>query len=265
MTDQTDASPRIAALTDLLLAARAEARALPPLDPDLIPVSDEEAEAVDDAVAAAIDRPVVGWKIGCTSEHAQALLGADGPFAGRVYDIHDSGVTLEPEQFVTEPVLEGEIAFTFGASLPPRAEAYTRDEIVAAVAAARPAIEVVGGRFEQFMGSPLRALIADAGANTRLVLGDPVTEWDPDGLVDAAATMTVDGEVTGSGHGRDVLGDPITALGWLVNRLAGRGITVEAGTTVTTGTVTQVSSMPPGSEATNTVEGLGSVTARRAP
>lgn len=263
MTDQID-DARVAALTALLLDARAERRALPALEPELIPQSDAEAEAVDDAVAVRIGRPVVGWKIGCTSEHAQGLLGADGPFAGRVYDIHDTGVVLQPGDFVTVPVLEGEIAFTFGSSLAPRPDAYSRDDVVAAVTAARPAIEIVGGRFEQFMGSPLRALIADAGANTRLVLGEPVTDWDPDHLADAAATMTVNGDVTGRGHGRDVLGDPVTALTWLVNRLSDRGITVEAGLTVTTGTATQVTGFPPGAEATNAVEGLGSVTAHRA-
>ncbi len=264
MTDQPDAPARIDALAALLLDARASGTALPPVEPGLIPHSTAEAEAVDDAVAADLGRPVVGWKVGCTSQHAQQLLGAEGPFAGRVYDIHDTGVTLDPEQFVTEPVLEGEIAFTFGSALPARPDGYDRQTVVDAVAAVRSAIEIVGGRFEQFLGSPLHCVIADAGANTRLVLGEPVTDWSPAALVDATATMTVDGEVTGRGHGRDVLGDPVEALIWLVNRLSGRGIAVDAGATVTTGTATQVSSLPPGAEAINTVEGLGAVSLRRA-
>jgi 2-keto-4-pentenoate hydratase len=42
--------------------------------------------------------------------------------------------------------------------------------------------------------------------------------------------------VTHSGKGRNVLGDPLVALTWLVNELAGLGIALDAGQIVTTGT-----------------------------
>lgn len=255
---------RIQTLAELLLEARSEGLALAPIDQELIPESLAEAEAVDDAVAARIGRRVVGWKVGCTSAHAQELLGSDGPFAGRVYDLHQSGVTLAATEFVTEPHLEGEFAFTMSHDLEPTAQERSRDEVINAVADVRAAIEIVGGRYEQFIGTPLHSVIADAGANTRLVVGEPATDWDPAALVDTAATMTVDDAVTGQGHGRDVLGDPIEALRWLVNRLSARGITLEAGMTVTTGTATQVSALPPGATARNVIDGLGSVSLHRA-
>ncbi|MEL7156554.1 MAG: fumarylacetoacetate hydrolase family protein [Actinomycetota bacterium] len=205
-----------------------------------------------------------GRKIGCTSIHAQELLGTDGPFSGRVYDLHDTGFTLAGADVVTEPLLEGEFAFVLGRDLAPTPSRRSRDEVVAAVAAIRPAIEVVGGRWAQFLGAPVRALMADAGANTRLVVGPATTDWDPDALADTAATMTVDGEVTGQGHGRDVLGDPVEALRWLVDRLSARGITLPTGVTITTGTATQVSPLPAGATAVNRIDGLGSVELHRA-
>lgn len=239
----------------------------------LEPASDVEANQVDDLVAELSGRPVRGWKIGCTSEHAQRLLNAVGPFAGRVYAVlqpdpspkggPDPVVVDEP--FAVEPLLEGEFAFTFGAGLRPTGEPCDRSTVVEAVAMVHPAIEFVGGRYREFLGAPLRFVIADAGANIMLVLG-PGVALDA-GLADRlnglAATMTVDGEVTGSGSGGDVLGHPIDALVWLVNHLAGRGIGIDAGQIVTTGTATQVCTLPIGSRARLEIATIGSVAVER--
>lgn len=242
-------------------------------DQGLEPASDVEANEVDDLVAELSGRPVRGWKIGCTSEHAQRLLNAAGPFAGRVYTVlqpdpspkggPDPVVVDEP--FAVEPLLEGEFAFTFGAGLPPTGEPRDRSTVVEAVAMVHPAIEFVGGRYQEFLGAPLRFIIADAGANIMLVLGPGVALHAglADRLNGLAATMTVDGEVTGSGSGGDVLGHPIDALVWLVNHLAGRGIGIDAGQIVTTGTATQVCTLPIGSRARLEIATIGSVAVER--
>ncbi len=269
VTTPDPSSDRVDRLASLLLDARRDGVALPPAGPDLIPTDEVEAATVDDAVAARIGRPVQGWKIGCTSEHAQELLGASGPFAGRVYALHQDdgdGVELAPTAFVTEPVLEGEFAFALGADLAARDQPWSREAVAGAVAAVHPAIEVVGGRWTMFIGAPLTCLIADAGANTRLVVGPPAAVGgiaDLEALGAAAATMTVDGEVTGRGHGHDVLGHPLDALCWLVEHLRRRGIGLTAGQIITTGTATQVTVLGPGATATASFEQVGSVTLRR--
>ena len=262
MTSAIDAN-RVAALADVLIEARTTRRALDPLPAELVPTSEAEAAAVDDRVAEVTGWTVKGWKIGCTSKHAQEMLGAPGPFAGRVYSLFEGDATLGPDELVAEPNLEGEFAFTLGVDLAPRTGGHGGDDVVAAIATIHPAIEVVGGRFAQFVGTPLLCLVADAGANTHLVLGPPAPSWDPDSLSTTAATIEVDGEVTGRGTGADVLGGPITALGWLVDHLTERGITLEAGQVVTTGTATQVSALPVGATATATLDGIGSVSLTR--
>ncbi|MEM8923423.1 MAG: fumarylacetoacetate hydrolase family protein [Actinomycetota bacterium] len=262
----TDLRPEhIDEVAERLLEGRRRGVALPPLPEHLVPPSTAMANAVEDLVAERIDRPVLGWKIGCTSEHAKQVLGADGPFAGRIYDLHPDGTALEADAFVTEPHLEGEFAFTMGADLAPVDGGRHRSELVAAIATVHAAIEVVGGRFERFIGAPLNALIADAGANTRLVLGPGTDRWDAESLATTEAAMTVDGERTGHGTGADVLGHPLDALAWLVDHLADRGITLPAGAVVTTGTATQVSTLPPGATATCAIDGIGRVTLHRRP
>ncbi len=263
-------------LARLLIESRRQGMALDLGDlvgQKLEPAGDVEANHVDDVVAELSGWPVRGWKIGCTSEHAQRLLNAAGPFAGRVYTVlepdRSSSSDPEPvvisESFAVEPLLEGEFAFTFGAGLRPTGEPHDRAAVVEAVATVHPAIEFVGGRYQEFLGAPLRLIIADAGANIMLVLGPgvPLEAGLADRLDALAATMNVDGKVTGSGSGADVLGHPVDALVWLVNHLAGRGIGIDAGQTVTTGTATQVSMLPVGSQARLEIEKLGSVAVDR--
>ena len=261
-TDDLD-QRRIDTLARGLIAARLDRAALGQPDPELIPASQAEAEAVDDRVAELTGWPVLGWKIGCTSPHAQELLRADGPFVGRVYTVDDSGITLAAGDMAVEPLLEGEFAFTVAADVAPTGGPRSPADLVAALADVRPAIEVVGGRYGDIMATPLMSVIADAGANIRLVLGSPVPVPTPDVLVATAARMEVDGAVTGRGIGADVLGGPIRALAWLLDNLSSRGLTLAAGQVVTTGTATQVTTLPPGSVATATLDGIGTVTVAR--
>jgi 2-keto-4-pentenoate hydratase len=246
----------------LLIEARTSGTPLEPDVGDLLPGDGAEAEAVDDRVAELADRPVLGWKVGCTSEHAQQLLGSPGPFPGRVYSIWESGTDLSVDQLMVEPLIEGEFAFVLGSDLAPIDRPYARDEVVDAVAAIRPSIEFAGGRFTKLIGLDLPLIVADAGSNTGLVLGSAVecAPADLDALPATEAVMTVDGAEVGRGTGADVLGDPVEALVWLANNLSGRGITLSAGHVVSTGTATQVAALPVGSTATLTLGGIGQAT-----
>lgn len=264
-------SDAISALAELLIEARTSGQPIESVADALMPPDAASAELVDDRVAELTGWPVLGWKIGCTSQMAQEMLGADGPFAGRVYRIEESGSTIPSTELMVEPLLEGEFAFRFGVDVDPSTllvdgsidESVDRAALVGCVDAVLPAIEFVGGRYSQFAGTPLDLIVADAGANSLLVVGEPRTGVDLDSLVEASATMTVDGVETGRGTGAHVLGDPVDALAWLVANLAGRGIVIEAGQVVTTGTATQVSSLPSGSEAVASFDGVGTVTIHR--
>ena len=262
--NQDSDQDKIEELAAVLIEARTQHQALGPLPDRLLPSTPAEAAAVDDHVAATSGWELKGWKIGCTSDHAQEMLGAPGPFAGRVYSLFHGDTSLGPDELIAEPNLEGEFAFTLGADLAPRQGGHDRESILAAITNVRPSMEIVGGRFAQFVGTPLLALVADAGANSHLIVGEPAdVSWDPASLAATSATMEVDGARTGGGVGADVLGGPIEALEWLVDHLGGRGITLRAGQVVTTGTATQVSALPVGSTATATLKGLGSVSLSR--
>ena len=113
-------------------------------------------------------------------------------------------------------------------------------EVIDAIEAVYPVIEVVGTRFAEPVGA--YPLIADAGGNAALLVGDPL-KTTVDYLanhLDKEVAVKVNGKVEGKGNGKDVLGNPLHALEWVANTLQRVGLQLRAGDTVSTGTMTGV-------------------------
>lgn len=212
------------------------------LPADLKPASRAEGYAIQATMDARSPRPRVGWKIAATSKAGQSHIGVDGPLAGRILAefMREEGA---PISLATNRmrVAEAEFAFRLGESLAPREKVYTVDEVMAAVDALFPAIEVPDSRFADFakVGGP--ALIADAACARELVLGRQVqADWRGIDL----SRHQVKGhwrDKNGKseirdGIGANVLGDPRAALTWIANELSQHGIGLRAGEIVTTGT-----------------------------
>ncbi len=205
--------------------------------------------------------PIAGWKIAATSAAGQAHIGVDGPLAGRLPTarVFQDGATLD---FGANhmAVVEAEFCFRMGRDLPPCAEDYTVDEVLAAVADLHPAIEIPDSRFEDFASVGAAQLIADNACAHEFVLGPAsAADWRTINL----AAHPVVGEVAGGprhhGTGANVLGDPRVALAWLVNKLSGLGITLAAGQFVTTGTCLQPIPVRPGARVAMDFGALGRV------
>lgn len=191
-------------------------------------------------------RHLVGWKIAATSAAGQKHINVSGPLAGRIL----SGQVLPPGAQVPPAgnrmkVAEPEMAFVFGHDLPARAQPYSAQEVMQAVASLHPSIEIPNSRFAQFTAAGEAQLLADNACAHQFILGPRAPEgWQALDL----ATHPVSARVThkdGShwerqGTGAAVLGDPRLALAWLVNELCAQGVGLRAGQYVTTGTC-----MPP--------------------
>ena len=71
-------------------------------------------------------------------------------------------------------LLEAEFAFTFRESLPPRAKPYAREEVLAAIDALIPSIEIISPRFKRLTVDQAPQMIADffgnGGGDTRHTL-----------------------------------------------------------------------------------------------
>jgi 2-keto-4-pentenoate hydratase len=182
--------------------------------------------------------PPAGFKIGATTRQMQDYLGLRGPAAGFVpaSGLRPDGAELRFADFLN-PGVECEVGLRLGRDLPPRP--CTREEAAAAVAEVFPAIEMVERRYGdlQALGTP--TLIADQVFHAGGVTGAPVADWRGLDLGAARGELRVDGEVKGSGHGRDLLGHPLEALAWLAGSGAAAAFGgLRAGQAVWLGSVT---------------------------
>lgn len=250
---------RLAPAVELLADVWRMGQTLPGLPESCRPKNLAEAYKVQALLEAELGFERAGWKIGCTSATARAILKSDGPFAGRVFlaRCHASGVAIAAEQHRMRG-LEAEFAFALGKDLKPRKRPYTRAEILAAVEYLHPAIEIVDSRYTDMMKVSLPELVADMGANGALIVGEPAKNWRRKDLAKVAVTMEANGKVVGKGTGADVLGNPLDALAWLANNPpVPEGL--KAGEVVTTGTATGLYRAGPDDDALATFEGIGKV------
>jgi 2-keto-4-pentenoate hydratase len=210
---------------------------LPALEAPLRPSDRAEAYAIQRRIENHSRGPLFGWKIAATSEAGQRHINVDGPMAGRILPetvIPDGGIASMAgnEMRVAEP----EFAFRMAVDLPPRSSAYTVKEVVGAVGTLHPAIEIPDSRFVDFVHAGAAQIIADNACAHLFVLGAPTaSNWRMLDLVEEKPVITLRG-MRYTGHGKNVLGDPLIALTWLANELRQLGVTLKSGEVVTTGT-----------------------------
>src|ERR1700759_5308688 len=178
-----------------------------------------------------------GWKIAATSEAGQKHINVAGPQAGRILAdkvIADGGTASMHGNAMR--VAEPEFCFRMARDLPPRPTPYSVAEVLDAVAALHPAIEIPDSRFADFVSAGEAQLVADNACAHLFVLGSATTaDWRARDLVEERPVIMLRGQRY-VGHGKNVLGDPRVALAWLANELRELGITLRAGEVVTTGT-----------------------------
>jgi 2-keto-4-pentenoate hydratase len=228
------------AASDLLWRHWEEGRRLVELPAEIRPTTRAEGYAVQSLVEQHSRAPLFGWKIAATSAAGQAHINVDGPLAGRLLreKAFASGSTL-PLGANHMRVAEPEFAFRMARDLPPRAAAYSIDEVADAIGALHPAIEIPDSRYEDFCAVGAAQLIADNACAHLFVLGDPAPEkWRDIDLRGHTIRAGVRGKIEREGRGANVLAGPLDALTWLVNELSRLDVTLKAGEVVTTGTLT---------------------------
>jgi 2-keto-4-pentenoate hydratase len=203
---------------------------------------------------------VKGHKVGLTSGAMQRQLGVDRPDYGHLLD---DMFWLEHEpipvtRFI-QPRVEPETAFVL--AWPLRGPGVTAADAVAAVGFALPALEIIDSRIRDWKIG-LVDTIADNASSGGVVLGSTPVQLSGLDLRLAGCTLHKNGELAGTGAGGAVLGSPLTALAWLANTVGARGVALEPGQVILSGSVTAAIPVAAGDSVTATFAGLGSVTAR---
>ncbi|MEZ5727971.1 MAG: hydratase [Burkholderiaceae bacterium] len=212
-----------------------------------------------------------GWKIAATSDAGRAHIGVSAPLAGRIMApyAHADGAIV-PSKGNRMAVAEPEFAFVIGKTLAPRSRPYAVDEVMAAVSALRPAIEIPSSRFADFVNAGEPQLIADNACAGHFVFG-PEADADWRSIDLRAHTVHADVRRDGrtalarDGAGENVLGDPRLALTWIANELSGLGVALDAGLAVSTGTCMAPVAIEPGDWIVADFGSIGRVSARFGP
>ena len=170
-----------------------------------------EAYRLQAAVIGAIG-PVAGWKVAAVTAAQRTSLAVDRPIGAaiplpRVHDARNAPARLRIADFIA-PRLECEIAFELGGDLPPRpGRAYSRDEVRAAIAALRVAVEIVDWRIPRGLGA--LAELADGFNNGALVAGAARSDWDAVEFARVEIVLVREhGGTTRRGRARQRAGDP---------------------------------------------------------
>jgi 2-keto-4-pentenoate hydratase len=238
MTSKMDRSESASAAHELLYRTWLEGGVIDELPEVMRPKTRAEGYAIQVLLEGKSAKPLFGWKIAATSQAGQKHINVDGPLAGRLLAkrAFTSGATLlfgANRMRVAEP----EFAFRMGRDLAPRAEPYSANEVLAAVASLHPAIEIPDSRYAVFTKVGAAQLIADNACAHEFVLGPAATaDWRRLDLIAHRVVGRVGGRIEREGKGANVLDDPRLALTWLANELSGLGLTLAKGQVVTTGT-----------------------------
>ena len=197
---------------------------------------------MQDIVAAAFGTRG-GWKIGAA--------GSEGtPFFAPMIAawMGENGSLFEGANHRLRGV-EAEIAFQMSHDLPPRAEPYSRDEVIAAIGTCHPAIELLESAFVDPMGVARPNMLADLQMHGGFVAGPAVPQWQQIDWSAEPVTLTVDGAVrlekTGTAPGGP---DLVRLLVYLANQGAARTGGLKSGDWITTGSWTGVNWASAGSE-----------------
>ena len=198
----------------------------------------QSAYQIQQSVLALSGSTRIGWKIAATSKNGQKHIGVSGPLAGNLIanrafnsgDSFDIGANIMG-------VAEAEFCFRLAKDLPPLETKYSVEAVLDAVDTLHPAIEIPDSRYRDFVTAGEYQLIADNACASWFVLGAPTTiNWKEVDLKKHQVTASVNGSIAEHGVGSNVLGDPCTALQWIVNELSNTNIGLKSGEIITTGT-----------------------------
>jgi 2-keto-4-pentenoate hydratase len=243
-------------LTQRLIAARRQHRAIGSLSTECLPPDAATAYAIQQAVIAGLGGTTGAWKIGAKSPGADA---SGAPIAASL--TFASPVRLERQAFF-RVLIELEIAFRFAEPVAPRGQTYARDEVLALVGDVLPVIEIVDSRFAEWPDVAPLAQLADAQNNGALVAGRPIPyaslarHFD---FVSPELELSFDGTSLVPEAPGNPAGDPRELLVWFVNHCAAMGITIEPEWTITTGTYVGAHRIEQPGVVHGHIDGLGEV------
>ena len=234
-------------------AARTAAQALPEYPGLEIPPDLASAYAIQEDAIAAWPDAVSGWKVAAIQPAWRDRYAAErlaGPvFSKTVRDARNGAVSV--------PVIEGgyaaieaEFAIRLCAAIPASKAISDPQQLLPYVEGIYAAIEIAASPLAALSALGPGAVISDFGNNSGPVIGAKLPQTILTQPAESSVTVEINGASVGQGNAARVPGGPLSALMFLVNHLASRGRTLDAGQWISTGASTGIHPVRIGDAAT---------------
>ncbi|KAJ0421158.1 TodF product hydratase [Aspergillus carlsbadensis] len=200
---------------------------------------------------------LVGYKLGNIAKVMQSAFNLDHPDYGVLHSslfVYE-GTSIHQEKFI-KPFVELEVGFVLKGPL--RGPNVTVADVISAVDYAVPAIEIIDSRVREW-AIELPDTLADNGSTGAVILGGAPRRLTDLTLNNMRGVLKFNGQEVMAGNTRNVLGNPIAAVAWLVNRLAEYGIEFLPGQFVLPGSCLEAIPMEEKGVWEGTFEGFGTV------
>lgn len=248
---------------EFIVAARRAHKRIDAIPADCAPADFADATVVHEAVQKKLGARTVGWKAGFSSPSQIRDFKLDGPLYGRLSEgqVFATPASIPFSRFHA-PIWEVEVAFRMAQTLGPRPQPYSREEVLAATQAALLCFEIPDTRFTTGPKTPLPCLIADSFATAAFVVGPEIPNWRGIDLQAFPAELVINGEKKAGVVPPENRSDPLYVLVGVANGLRARGIPLEAGHIITTGSATTPTPAQPGDKAVGRIVGGPEVSAQ---
>jgi len=177
---------------------------------------------------------IIGKKIGLTSIAMQKMLGVFEPDYGHLFESMLLPQNELDMSTVIQPKAEGELAFVMGRGL--KGPGITPFDVLRATDYVVPAIEIIDSRVKDWK-IKIQDTIADNASSACIAVGNralPVTDID---LYATGMVFSKNGAVVATGAAAAVMGNPLRAVAWLVNKLSEFDVGVGEGEIILSGSL----------------------------
>lgn len=178
---------------------------------------------------------IVGKKIGLTSFPMQKLLGVYEPDYGHIFN---TMVLLKNElslSSVIQPKAEGEIAFVMKEGI--EGPGVSSTDVIRATDFVMPAIEIIDSRLRDWK-IKIEDTVADNASSAFILVGTKALPMNEIDMFSTGMVFCKNGEVVNTGAAAAVMGNPVNAVTWLINKLSEFGVGIKKGEIILSGSLT---------------------------
>ncbi len=256
---------KIKKAADILYNSRINLKRIKKLSEDCVPQSYKEAydiqeELVNRYLTVDKNNLLIGKKIGCTNKAAQIQLNINESFFGNMFsnNISKSNCIINSEYYFS-PFVEPEFSFVMKNELDILKAPYKPEIVYESISAVLPSIELVDSRFEDWTVVGVKNLIADNAVHAHWIYGEKINNLNSINFNDHSVDLFINGNLIDKGNSKNVMGNPINSLTWLINNLALSGKSLPKNSYISTGTCTPAIPIKKGDEVMADFGKLGNV------